>query len=566
MSQSSAMNGNDVNTTGNGMHPNGDENGNVMDDANSSDSLNDHDCTERGLDRNQLVRIIVQAIDSLGYSDSARTLEKEASVEAMSLQMRRLRDCVLLGRWDQLEHVLSEVTVFKSESDARAARFVLYEQKFLELLEAGQTAQALECLRNDLTRLSRDPNLLHKLPLLCMCTTPDEVREHARWPGAGSESRASVLQKLQSYVPSNELLQENRLENMLCQAILYQKQIAMFPYTKQREASLLEDMVHCEDLLPRKILHKLEGHSDEVWFVQFSHDGEYLSSASKDGSAIIWKSRALLAGECETSNAMLHKLEGHSLTICFLSWSPTDKYLLSCGEDHTLRLWDVKSGRCVRVFDRHVGQITACAWMPHGRSFVSGAHDSTIYEWNVDSGECIASYAATARVNDVSISKDGKLLIATCSDNGIQIFDTTAKTQIAAMKEKVSITSIFLSSDSESLLVNTNSSEDPKMQEPEIHIWSMRDMEIRQKFKGFKQTKYVIRGCFGGHQQMLVLCGSEDHMVYIWERKSRELIAKLEGHQGTVNTVACSEADGNLIASGSDDKTVIVGSNRCMAA
>lgn len=57
---------------------------------------------------------------------------------------------------------------------------------------------------------------------------------------------------------------------------------------------------------------------------------------------------------------------------------------------------------------------------------------------------------------------------------------------------------------------------------------------------------------------MLVLCGSEDHVVYIWERKSGKLIAQLEGHTGTVNTVACSEANENLFASGSDDKCVIV--------
>lgn len=554
------MNGANVNIAGNGVHREDEENGNVMDDSNSSDSQPDSTMTESGLDRRELVRIIVQAIETLGYSHSARTLEKEANVEAMSWQMRRLRDCVLLGRWDQLEQVLSQVTVFKSESDARAARFVLYEQKFLELLEAGHTADALECLRNDLTRLSPDPKLLHKLPLLCMCTTPDEVRDHAGWPGAGQQSRTSVLQKLQSYIPSSELLQENRLENLLCQTIEHQKMVTMFPYTRQSKVSLLEDMVHCKDRVPRKILHTLEGHSDEVWFVQFSHKGEFVASASKDTSVIIWKSRALLSGECDKRNAILHKLEGHSQMICFLSWSPNDKHLLSCGNDHTIRLWDIKSGECARVFEKHTDQITACAWMPHGRSFVSGAHDSHIYEWNVETGDCVASYPASAHVNDVTISKDGKVLIATCSDNIIQIFDTTSKEQVASMKESVSITSLFLSNDSESLLVNINANEDANMPDPEIHIWSVRDREIRQTFKGFKQTRYVIRGCLGGHNQMLVLCGSEDHLVYIWERRSGDLIAQLEGHQGTVNTVACSETDENMFASGSDDKSVIVSS------
>ena len=32
-------------------------------------------------------------------------------------------------------------------------------------------------------------------------------------------------------------------------------------------------------------------HDDEVWFLQFSHDGRYLASSSKDCTAIIWEVR-----------------------------------------------------------------------------------------------------------------------------------------------------------------------------------------------------------------------------------------------------------------------------------
>jgi len=33
----------------------------------------------------------------------------------------------------------------------------------------------------------------------------------------------------------------------------------------------------------------LDAHDDEVWFVQFSHDGKYLATASNDRTAIIWE-------------------------------------------------------------------------------------------------------------------------------------------------------------------------------------------------------------------------------------------------------------------------------------
>jgi WD40 repeat protein len=40
---------------------------------------------------------------------------------------------------------------------------------------------------------------------------------------------------------------------------------------------------------PSNILQILDAHDDEVWFVQFSHDGKYLATASNDQTAIIWE-------------------------------------------------------------------------------------------------------------------------------------------------------------------------------------------------------------------------------------------------------------------------------------
>ena len=40
--------------------------------------------------------------------------------------------------------------------------------------------------------------------------------------------------------------------------------------------------------VPRSTRHVLEGHTDEVWFVQFSPSGSLLASASKDNVVVVW--------------------------------------------------------------------------------------------------------------------------------------------------------------------------------------------------------------------------------------------------------------------------------------
>ena len=39
---------------------------------------------------------------------------------------------------------------------------------------------------------------------------------------------------------------------------------------------------------PSESVHVLTDHSDEVWFLAFSHDGTRLASGAKDGQIIIW--------------------------------------------------------------------------------------------------------------------------------------------------------------------------------------------------------------------------------------------------------------------------------------
>ena len=71
----------------------------------------------------------------------------------------------------------------------------------------------------------------------------------------------------------------------------------------------------------------LEVHDNEVWHVAFSHSGQLLGSASRDGTAILWRVKP--SGEA----VLQHRLQGHDKPLCFLAFSPDDSHLLTCGND-----------------------------------------------------------------------------------------------------------------------------------------------------------------------------------------------------------------------------------------
>lgn len=65
-----------------------------------------------------------------------------------------------------------------------------------------------------------------------------------------------------------------------------------------------------------------------------------------------------------------------------------------------------------------------------------------------------------------------------------------------------------------------------------------------------------MKCAFGGVNEGLVVCGSEDGCVYIWNRDKGDLLSKLEGHSQMVNSVHWCPTDPYIFASVSDDMSV----------
>lgn len=163
--------------------------------------------------------------------------------------------------------------------------------------------------------------------------------------------------------------------------------------------------------IPRETAHVLDKHSDEVWFIRFSHSGKLLASAGKDCTIIIWDATS-------PNFAVQRILTGHGMHVSYVVWSPDDTHLLSCSDDCTLRLWNVEDGTC-KVFKHHTEPVTACAWLPDGSAFVSGGNDKNVFVCGID-GHVTAQFQV-ARVNDLVVTRDGKSVIIVCQEKKIRI-------------------------------------------------------------------------------------------------------------------------------------------------
>ncbi|KAK6141266.1 hypothetical protein DH2020_024982 [Rehmannia glutinosa] len=448
----------------------------------------------------ELVRIIAEALYSLGYSKTGARLEEESGIPLHSSLVDLFVQQILDGQWDESVTTLHEIDL-TDESITKLASFVILEQKFFELLDGGKVMDALKTLRNEIAPL---------------CVNGDRVREL-------------------SYVivsPSQNLLER----------------------TSGQEPSFQVDLIDSDGLTALKtfmrLMRILQEHSDEVWFLQFSHNGKYLASSSGDCLVIIWEVK--VNGQV----SVRHRLSGHQKPVSYISWSPDDHQLLTCGMEETVRRWDITSGDCLQVYEKSGLGFVSCGWAADGKSIFSGVTDKSISMWDLEGKELECwKGQRTVRIADLGITTDGKELITVCKENTILLFNWETKSE-KFIEENQNITSFALSEDRKFLLLS--------LWNEELHLWNIDGCpKLVAKYKGHKRSRYVVRSCFGGLEQSFIASGSEDSQVYIWHRLSGELVLTLAGHTGAVNCVSWNPANPHMLASASDDRTIrIWGLNR----
>ncbi|KAJ3182334.1 hypothetical protein HDU87_008497 [Geranomyces variabilis] len=487
----------------------------------------------------ELVRLMVQSLQDMGLSDTAKTLQRESGRSLESPVVSEFREAVLTGKWDVVTRLIPSLDINVDDLPVGngMANLCITEQKYLELLEVGDTQGALSVLRNELARTDNTARV-HQLASFIMCADAPTLRARAQWSGINGQSRAILLDHLQKHVPSTMMIPQRRLNVLLNQAIELQKMNCLYHNVKDEEpASLYTDHACDRNRFPVHTTHIFDVHADEVWFVEFSHDGAYLASASKDMTAAIWS--------VETWS-LVRLLEGHDNAISHLAWSPNDAYVLTGSNDNTLRLWSPKTGECQNTFTRHGNTVTACAWLPDSQHFVSASIDKQIILWDLQ-GEVLFRWSGV-RVTDLAVSRDGAVMVA-ISENTIRLYNLADRRETGALPETDSITSVAIADDCRHVLVNLSLQE--------VHLWDIVERRLIRKYVGHKQGRFVIRSCFGGLMQNFILSGSEDGKVNVWHRERGVLIEQLEGHSASVNSVSWNPTR-NMFASASDDHTIRV--------
>ena len=307
----------------------------------------------------------------------------------------------------------------------------------------------------------------------------------------------------------------------------------------------------------------LTGHTTDVLSVALSPDGKLLASSScgkmddtgrcRQGEIRLW--------DVATRQPLGAPLTGHTNWVNSVAFSPDGKLLASGSSDNTIILWDVATRQPLdSPLSKHTAAVASVAFNRDGSWLASGSSDNSIILWQVATRKPLDTlFGPAAPVRNVAFSPDG-LMLASGSNSNLILWDLSIRQPLGETLSGHTnrVTSVAFSPDGRTLASGGCGGTQPTepCQSGQIRLWNVTSRQPLGPPLAY-QTGWVNDMAFSPDGRMLA-SGSDDKTIVLLDVASRQpLGAPLTGHTDRVNSVAFSR-DGKTLASGSQDTSIIL--------
>eukprot|EP01104_Vermistella_antarctica_P009849 TRINITY_DN257_c1_g2_i1.p1 TRINITY_DN257_c1_g2~~TRINITY_DN257_c1_g2_i1.p1 ORF type:complete len:553 (+),score=158.85 TRINITY_DN257_c1_g2_i1:82-1740(+) len=384
-----------------------------------------------------LVRLVLQFLKENNLTRSMETLQKESEISLNTVEsVDTFVSDIHNGHWDA---VLKACGMLKLPN---TLLYDLYEQVVFELCELRETDVARAMLRKtdvfESLKIEHPDRYLKLDHLLSKGFDQRGVYGITMTKERKRQQLADALVKEVSVVPPSRLLA------LLQQALKWQQHTGQLP--PGTEIDLFRgksvEQKQEEDMVPKKLDKEIKFGKTHAEVGAFSPDGQHLVTGSADGFIEVWNYQTGKLKKSELKYQKEDEFMMHNDAILTLDFSRDSEMLASGCSKGLVKVWQVKSGKCLRRFDMRGGKdksqntgITSVAFSRDGSQVLSCSFDFLARIHGLKSGKTLKLFRGhTSFVNCGLFSSDGSKVLTASSDGTVKIWNAKTTDNIASFR------------------------------------------------------------------------------------------------------------------------------------
>lgn len=327
--------------------------------------------------------------------------------------------------------------------------------------------------------------------------------------------------------------------------------------------------VHFWDASSGEHKRTLRAHRTGINDISLSPDGLYLSTASDDGTALVFSMDPLAAGASTSLAANtggapqprgggpLRTLTGHTAPVLAVAFGPRANLVATGSYDESAIVWDLRRGRAIQTLPAHAEAIWTVGWDAEGALVLTGGADGLIRLWDVNTGQCLKTFdnESNSPVASAAFTPSSFFIMSATLSSTIRIY--------SLHNGKVLKTLQAAEYTSERYPCNAIIFAGWEGEQPNGHgaakegggdAMDVDEVVAVEGVNGHGGGRAVVaadaRRRGATPRPAWVVAGSENGKVVIWDLQDRRVLQVLEGHTSPVVAVAV-HPDGRTLATGS---------------